>query len=219
MDSQKLNGNGKKVMEWDLNDWNWNGNLFLATPVNGSPSGCGNKRSFPSILTTEVGLSTSPPSCYDESDHHGVNEKERYELEEKRRRVVFVDDDEPVLEVGSLPLKLGGIVHPTMESEVTNGNRIDKNSRKIQATGGSSRGLCQVEGCGADLNGAKDYHRRHKVCETHAKASKAIVGNVVQRFCQQCSRLVTNSIIYFVLLIFFLLNPNANIVLHSSHIN
>jgi len=33
-----VNGNGKKVMEWDLNNWNWNGNLFLATPVNGSPS-------------------------------------------------------------------------------------------------------------------------------------------------------------------------------------
>lgn len=195
MDSQRLNGNGKKVMEWDLNDWNWNGDLFLATPVNASPPGCGNKRSFPSILTTEVGLSTSTPSCSDETVHHGVNDKERYELEEKRRKVIFVDDDEPVLEVSSLALKLGGIVHPK-ENEVINGNRIDNKSGKIQTPGGSSRGMCQVEGCGADLIGAKDYHRRHKVCETHAKASKAIVGNAVQRFCQQCSRLVTNSIIF-----------------------
>ncbi|KMZ60230.1 putative Squamosa promoter-binding protein [Zostera marina] len=187
MDSQRLNGNGKKVMEWDLNDWNWNGDLFLATPVNASPPGCGNKRSFPSILTTEVGLSTSTPSCSDETVHHGVNDKERYELEEKRRKVIFVDDDEPVLEVSSLALKLGGIVHPK-ENEVINGNRIDNKSGKIQTPGGSSRGMCQVEGCGADLIGAKDYHRRHKVCETHAKASKAIVGNAVQRFCQQCSR-------------------------------
>jgi hypothetical protein len=61
--------------------------------------------------------------------------------------------------------------------------------RKIKLAGGSSsRAVCQVEDCGADLNNAKDYHRRHKVCEMHSKATKARVGNVMQRFCQQCSR-------------------------------
>ncbi|MCO5552861.1 hypothetical protein L7F22_006379 [Adiantum nelumboides] len=48
--------------------------------------------------------------------------------------------------------------------------------------------MCQAEGCTADLSGAKDYHRRHKVCEWHSKASKAKVNNIEQRFCQQCSR-------------------------------
>lgn len=48
--------------------------------------------------------------------------------------------------------------------------------------------MCQAEGCTADLSGAKDYHRRHKVCEWHSKASKAKVNNLEQRFCQQCSR-------------------------------
>ncbi|PKA51525.1 Squamosa promoter-binding-like protein 12 [Apostasia shenzhenica] len=52
----------------------------------------------------------------------------------------------------------------------------------------SSRGACQVEGCGADLSTSKDYHRRHKVCEIHAKSTSALVNNVFQRFCQQCSR-------------------------------
>jgi hypothetical protein len=47
-----------------------------------------------------------------------------------------------------------------------------------------------VEDCRADLSNAKDYHRRHKVCNAHSKASKALVGNVMQRFCQQCSRSV-----------------------------
>ncbi|CAK9198895.1 unnamed protein product [Sphagnum troendelagicum] len=47
---------------------------------------------------------------------------------------------------------------------------------------------CQVEGCTADLSSAKDYHRRHKVCEMHSKASKAIAAGREQRFCQQCSR-------------------------------
>ncbi|KAG0616088.1 hypothetical protein M758_5G089400 [Ceratodon purpureus] len=47
---------------------------------------------------------------------------------------------------------------------------------------------CQVEGCKADLSGSKDYHKRHKVCEMHSKAPKAIAGGIEQRFCQQCSR-------------------------------
>lgn len=47
---------------------------------------------------------------------------------------------------------------------------------------------CQVEGCEAVLLNAKDYHRRHKVCEMHAKAPKVVVLGIEQRFCQQCSR-------------------------------
>ncbi|KAG9456341.1 hypothetical protein H6P81_000849 [Aristolochia fimbriata] len=47
---------------------------------------------------------------------------------------------------------------------------------------------CQAEGCKADLTNAKHYHRRHKVCEFHSKATKVIAGGMEQRFCQQCSR-------------------------------
>ncbi|MCO5571211.1 hypothetical protein L7F22_024946 [Adiantum nelumboides] len=47
---------------------------------------------------------------------------------------------------------------------------------------------CQVEGCKLDLTSAKDYHRRHKVCELHSKAGKVVVAGIEQRFCQQCSR-------------------------------
>lgn len=47
---------------------------------------------------------------------------------------------------------------------------------------------CQAERCSADLSGAKRYHRRHKVCEFHAKAPVVIVAGIHQRFCQQCSR-------------------------------
>ncbi|KAG0463229.1 hypothetical protein HPP92_021705 [Vanilla planifolia] len=47
---------------------------------------------------------------------------------------------------------------------------------------------CQVDDCRADLSSAKDYHRRHKVCQLHSKASKAFVRKQIQRFCQQCSR-------------------------------
>nr|BAV53279.1 SQUAMOSA promoter-binding protein-like protein [Marchantia polymorpha subsp. ruderalis] len=47
---------------------------------------------------------------------------------------------------------------------------------------------CQVDGCRQDLSSAKDYHRRHKVCEMHSKASRVMVAGLEQRFCQQCSR-------------------------------
>ncbi|GMH00625.1 hypothetical protein Nepgr_002464 [Nepenthes gracilis] len=48
--------------------------------------------------------------------------------------------------------------------------------------------FCQVEGCHVALSNAKDYHKRHKVCEVHAKAPKVKVLGLEQRFCQQCSR-------------------------------
>ncbi|XVF16002.1 hypothetical protein REPUB_Repub09cG0204800 [Reevesia pubescens] len=45
---------------------------------------------------------------------------------------------------------------------------------------------CQADECVADLKDAKQYHRRHKVCEPHAKASFVLVKGIRQRFCQQC---------------------------------
>uniref|UniRef100_A0A7N0UUZ5 SBP-type domain-containing protein n=1 Tax=Kalanchoe fedtschenkoi TaxID=63787 RepID=A0A7N0UUZ5_KALFE len=47
---------------------------------------------------------------------------------------------------------------------------------------------CQVEGCNVDLSGSKDYHRKHRICESHSKCPKVIVGGLERRFCQQCSR-------------------------------
>uniref|UniRef100_A0A5B7ADI6 Putative squamosa promoter-binding-like protein 2 isoform X1 n=1 Tax=Davidia involucrata TaxID=16924 RepID=A0A5B7ADI6_DAVIN len=47
---------------------------------------------------------------------------------------------------------------------------------------------CQVEGCSLDLSSAKEYHRKHRVCESHSKCPKVIVGGLERRFCQQCSR-------------------------------
>ncbi|XP_051116047.1 squamosa promoter-binding-like protein 12 isoform X2 [Andrographis paniculata] len=47
---------------------------------------------------------------------------------------------------------------------------------------------CVVEGCNTDLSAAKEYHRKHRVCESHSKWPKVIVGGLERRFCQQCSR-------------------------------
>ncbi|KAH1115863.1 hypothetical protein GYH30_057144 [Glycine max] len=74
----------------------------------------------------------------------------------------------------------------------------DKRGKGYSSGGGAGvrrRGLaaatvprCQVEGCHVALLNAKDYHRRHKVCEMHSKAPKVVVLGMEQRFCQQCSR-------------------------------
>ncbi|XP_068642953.1 squamosa promoter-binding-like protein 3 isoform X5 [Aristolochia californica] len=65
-------------------------------------------------------------------------------------------------------------------------------TKSVKKTRASYQGMqnpcCQVEGCGVDLSAAKDYHRRHRVCETHSKFPKVVVAGLERRFCQQCSR-------------------------------
>ncbi|KAL5794927.1 hypothetical protein ACOSP7_003521 [Xanthoceras sorbifolium] len=66
-------------------------------------------------------------------------------------------------------------------------NRLYRRSRPGEP-GSTNSPRCQAEGCNADLTHAKHYHRRHKVCEFHSKASTVIAAGLTQRFCQQCSR-------------------------------
>ncbi|XP_020234969.1 squamosa promoter-binding-like protein 1 [Cajanus cajan] len=173
---------GKRSLEWDLNDWKWDGDLFTARQLNSVPSDCGSRQLFPTdpeILATADGTNNLSPA-YD-----GVNlGEEKRELEKRRRGVI----EEAGVEMndgtgsGSLNLNLGGQVYPIIEGEEKSGKKT-----KIAASS-SNRAVCQVEDCRTDLSNAKDYHRRHKVCDMHSKASQALVGNVMQRFCQQCSR-------------------------------
>lgn len=166
----ELKAVGKRSMEWDLNDWKWDGDLFTATPLNTIPSDYRSRQLFP---VTSGGSS----SCSDEG---------KRELE-KRRRVVILDDDEVGGEVGGLNLNLGGQVYPITEDDLERWEGKSGKKTKV-APASSNRAVCQVDDCQADLTGAKDYHRRHKVCNLHSKATKALVANVLQRFCQQCSR-------------------------------
>ncbi|KAI3741194.1 hypothetical protein L1987_58861 [Smallanthus sonchifolius] len=48
--------------------------------------------------------------------------------------------------------------------------------------------ICLVEGCHVALGNAKEYYKKHKVCEVHSKAPNVVVLGLHQRFCQQCSR-------------------------------
>uniref|UniRef100_A0A7C9CUU7 SBP-type domain-containing protein n=1 Tax=Opuntia streptacantha TaxID=393608 RepID=A0A7C9CUU7_OPUST len=71
-----------------------------------------------------------------------------------------------------------------VDAEEKKQKRLSSGGRRV-AGGGIS---CQAEQCTADLTEAKRYHRRHKVCEFHAKAPSVLVSGLRQRFCQQCSR-------------------------------
>ncbi|KAK1390315.1 squamosa promoter-binding-like protein 1 [Heracleum sosnowskyi] len=173
---------GKKKVQWNLNDWNWDGDMFAA-----APSDCMTKQLFPSgsgkCATTNVSVGSA--LVLDESnvrDERGMRELE------KRKRVVVVEDDEVNDELGFPVLKLGEQVFPVTEEEME--NREEKNGKKTKIATGvvSNRALCQVEDCRADLSTLKDYHRRHKVCDVHSKANRALVKNAMQRFCQKCSR-------------------------------
>ncbi|CAH8382535.1 unnamed protein product [Eruca vesicaria subsp. sativa] len=72
--------------------------------------------------------------------------------------------------------------------EKRKGGVMDRFKGSSSSTERSSLRLCQVDRCTTDLKEAKQYHRRHKVCEVHAKASSVYLASVKQRFCQQCSR-------------------------------
>ncbi|KAK8948057.1 Squamosa promoter-binding-like protein 1 [Platanthera guangdongensis] len=169
-----------RSQEWDLNEWKWDGELFMAVPVNPGPLECRNKQLF-----SDVVLSNGSSNGLDEFNFrmvgNGVVESE------KRRRVVVVGDDKQCDDAGSLTLKLGGHAYPEMEEDVDIGGKRNGKRCMVQSSN-INQPKCQVEGCTADLSQSKDYHRRHKVCEAHAKANNAVVGNVIQRFCQQCSR-------------------------------
>ncbi|KAF3436598.1 hypothetical protein FNV43_RR23690 [Rhamnella rubrinervis] len=183
MGSADLRTVGKRTLEWDLNDWKWDGDLFIASRMTPMPSD-GQFLPLGSGIPMIGGSSNSSSSCSEEGNLGA--EKEKRETE-KRRRVIVVEDDNLNQEAGTLTLKLGGHGYQVSEREV--GDWEGGSGKKTKLVGGTSnRAVCQVEDCGADLSSAKDYHRRHKVCEMHSKASRALVGNVMQRFCQQCSR-------------------------------
>lgn len=74
-----------------------------------------------------------------------------------------------------------------------------RKEKAAAATATAAVARCQVEGCHLALAGAKEYHRRHKVCEAHSKTPVVSVAGQQQRFCQQCSRYTIPSVFESVL--------------------
>lgn len=84
------------------------------------------------------------------------------------------------------PCAGSNIKSPSSSASFTPSTTLVKKSRVYQQSLLSS--YCQVEGCNIDLSTAKDYHRKHRVCESHSKSPKVVVAGQERRFCQQCSR-------------------------------
>ncbi|KAF9618148.1 hypothetical protein IFM89_000551 [Coptis chinensis] len=74
------------------------------------------------------------------------------------------------------------------DSTMSSSSPLSSSKRPRAPGNGTYNVSCLVDGCTADLNKCRDYHRRHKVCEIHSKTPRVIVGGQEQRFCQQCSR-------------------------------
>ncbi|GLJ40513.1 hypothetical protein SUGI_0835510 [Cryptomeria japonica] len=154
-------GYGGRRHEWDANDWEWDSRLFTAKSLHIS-----------SVETSNT-------------NGNGIGNMITNNASEKRRKVLMGEEEEMA---ECLTLKLGGNDYCSSSMAVNEASGSGKRPRATPVPSSHSSPKCQVDDCKVDLNTAKDYHRRHKVCEMHAKANKALVGRLMQRFCQQCSR-------------------------------
>ncbi|KAL9259919.1 Squamosa promoter-binding-like protein [Drosera capensis] len=181
-----INAGGRSSLNWDLNDWRWDGDHLLATPYKPVPFDCRSRQVFPTRIETPPVINAPNYLLPSSVGFRPYNDGGSREVE-KRHRAVVVLDDEVNGEAGSLNLNLGGQAYPVADEDADN---WEGNGGKKTKLSGSPpmHPACQVKGCKADLSSAKDYHRRHKVCDMHSKAAQALVGDVMQRFCQQCSR-------------------------------
>ncbi|XP_057469611.1 squamosa promoter-binding-like protein 14 [Actinidia eriantha] len=143
---------------WNPNGWDWDSVRFVAKPLESDVLCLGTTRSG-------------------QSEQQRTSDGEGSGVPTSLEKNSVVDDDE------SLRLKLGGSLNSSEEPMSKPNKRVRSGS-----PGGGSYPMCQVDNCREDLSNAKDYHRRHKVCEVHSKSSNALVGKQTQRFCQQCSR-------------------------------
>nr|XP_018681205.1 PREDICTED: squamosa promoter-binding-like protein 3 isoform X2 [Musa acuminata subsp. malaccensis] len=171
-----------------------------AGAFSGSELGYGSSRSSISVSvgSTSKDISRTPQFNFDSVEQSPENLKKNKDLARVEtgimHRVVASDGPEKPL----ICLKLGKRTHL---KDVSEGNN-NKNPSSLSSTNLSTglikkpkvsqqhmqNSYCQVEGCNVDLTSAKDYHRKHKVCESHSKSPEVIVSGQERRFCQQCSR-------------------------------
>jgi hypothetical protein len=202
-DSQGME-NSSRRKEWDMKAWNWDSVMFVAQPASWTASGSANEgtqrhsvdengghRRAPEFTFQLEGSSGAPrqPLLGDGRSESELQSRSFFDREtpsppQNSAKSLRVDDTAPE-EVGSLGLKLGGSSYPIVEEDGSGSHGV---KRTRSSSPQSQVPMCQVDNCKADLSKAKDYHRRHKVCDMHSKAANASVMQLMQRFCQQCSR-------------------------------
>ncbi|KAA8528854.1 hypothetical protein F0562_036209 [Nyssa sinensis] len=145
---------------WNPKAWDWDSVRFVARPLE------------------------SDGLCLDTAT--SVQSLQQRKRVEESSAIPLMSKKNPVNEDdANLQLKLGG-----SGSGLNIEEPLSRPIKRVRSgsPGSSSYPICQVDNCKEDLSNAKDYHRRHKVCEIHSKSGKALVGKQMQRFCQQCSR-------------------------------
>ncbi|KAG0468950.1 hypothetical protein HPP92_018278 [Vanilla planifolia] len=154
---------------WNQNMWDWDCVMFTAKPSENVP---------------EV-LCLSAQDAAGVGNSCGGGEQRKASLDSANALLLGKEVED---EGENLVLKLGGGAY-AFEEPVARTNKRARSGSNSGSPGDAGRyPMCQVDDCKADLSNAKDYHRRHKVCELHSKTAKAFVGKQMQRFCQQCSR-------------------------------
>ncbi|PKA65828.1 Squamosa promoter-binding-like protein 12 [Apostasia shenzhenica] len=186
-----FSGNESEVCDWRAE----NGGMMKSGPVCSSVSGTGtcsgsdlgngsSRSSFSSSVgsSPKNGVEVSGFSCEAVDGFH--------EKLNKSNELICGEDTGNGSGEPPVDLKLGkrtyfedygGVDMKALSSSIS----IKKPKASYQATQSS---YCQVEGCNTDLISAKDYHRKHRVCDIHSKSAKVIVAGLECRFCQQCSR-------------------------------
>lgn len=167
---------------WNPRMWDWDSRAFTAKPSSDALRLAGGHQHQP------------PPPPPAEAPRQGGAGQLSLHLG-LREEAAMAMDVSPTTTISSSP---SPPARPALEQPVRPTKRVRSGSPGTGSAGdgggGSANGgggaypMCQVDECRADLTSAKDYHRRHKVCEAHSKTTKAVVGNQMQRFCQQCSR-------------------------------
>lgn len=168
---ERSNAKGPAEKHWK-GSWEWDSFLFAAqqTP-SGKPVDASRRRS-PDVQDPMSEFA----SPLDKSEMNGSHSN--LKALDLRLRDYPEEDD------GLLTLKLGG----GNDASWGGYDLLPNVKRSRYSLPETQQQRCQVDYCLADLQSEKDYHRRHKVCEVHAKASKAPLSGIMQRFCQQCSR-------------------------------
>lgn len=157
---------------WDPKSWDWDSSRFVARPLQ-----CDEDQ--------VKGGSHVPPDLPRTKDAHNSalnHAEDRIRKDGENLKLMLGGGEQQAASNG-----IRGNINLVEEP-----NPVSRPSKRVRSgsPGTANRPTCQVDDCKEDLSTAKDYHRRHKVCEVHSKASKSLVGKQMQRFCQQCSRLV-----------------------------
>nr|XP_043617747.1 squamosa promoter-binding-like protein 14 [Erigeron canadensis] len=153
---------------WNPKNWEWDSSKLVAKPLDR--------------------MEISKESRETQPQQQQRKQQQQSEVNTVNSDVLKKSPGKVMEEDAQLLLQLGGGGLGSVEEPVTRPSKRVRSGSPGSGGGGGNYPMCQVDNCKEDLSAAKDYHRRHKVCELHSKAVKALVGTQMQRFCQQCSR-------------------------------